>query len=395
MGVRYRKTKSVAPGVKVNLNKKSASVRFGGRGAGVTLNTNGKKTQSIGIPDTGLSYTKSSGGGKSDDSGSFGCLIPVIVVILVLSIGIAVFFADCKKQSPDFTGMDVFSIPNHPVYGCSVDDAKEFYKDYIDDDIVYFDGNYQNYQDGITLLTLDNTSGSKQYINDIELYFKNTETGSVNLDTALKITKEYLPLTLMQKLYVFERSYLITDFDYDSSNALANRYMRIICYSRSESTQTETSDHYLPQQIFVVLYSKDNESKIDYVVIKDSLRQNYIQPDFSKDKLLDTKWDYDFLTPDGVPITATEPSTTETTTELATKIESVTKKQVPASTKSETQKPTEKKKPPAQQNTPKTGKYHYPNCGTLKNANAENLTEINFDQTGNYSPCKKCNPPQA
>lgn len=97
----------------------------------------------------------------------------------------------------------------------------------------------------------------------------------------------------------------------------------------------------------------------------------------------------------GVPITATEPSTTETTTELATKIESVTKKQVPASTKSETQKPTEKKKPPAQQNTPKTGKYHYPNCGTLKNANAENLTEINFDQTGNYSPCKKCNPPQA
>lgn len=289
MGFRYRKTKSVAPGVKVNLNKKSASVRFGGRGAGVTLNTNGKKTQSIGIPDTGLSYTKSSGGGKSDDSGSFGFLIPVIVVILVLSIGIAVFFTDCKKQSPDFTGMDVFSIPNHPVYGCSVDDAKEFYNDYIDDDIVYFDGNYQNYQDGITLLTLDNTSGSKQFINDIELYFKNTETGSVNLDTALKIAKEYLPITLMQKLYVFERSYLITDFDYDSSNTLANRYMRIIYYSRSESTQTETSDHYLPKQIFVVFYSKDNESKIDCVVIKDSLRQNYIQPDFSKDKLLDTK----------------------------------------------------------------------------------------------------------
>ncbi|MEZ3496541.1 MAG: DUF4236 domain-containing protein [Lachnospiraceae bacterium] len=50
MGFRYRKTKSVAPGVKVNLNKKSASVRFGGRGAGVTLNTNGKKLNPSAFP---------------------------------------------------------------------------------------------------------------------------------------------------------------------------------------------------------------------------------------------------------------------------------------------------------------------------------------------------------
>lgn len=406
MGFRYRKTRSVAPGVKVNLNKKSASVRFGGKGAGVTLNTNGKRTQSIGVPDTGLSYTQSSGGGNSnsDTSSRRGCLISVIAAVLVLSIGIAILFSNCTKQSPEFIGMDVFSIPNHPVYGSSFDDAKEFYKDYIDDDIVCFDGNYQKYQEGITLLTLDHTFGSKQSINEIELYFKNAETGSVNLDTALKITKEYLPISIMKEFYVFERSYLITDFDYDSSNALANRYMRIIRYTHSESTQTETSDHYLPKQIFVVFYSKDDESKIDCVVIKDSLRQNYIQPDFSKDKLLDTKWDYDFLTPDGVPITTTEPSTTEIITESTTLIESVTKKQIPASTESETQKPTEKKNPSAQQSTPKTGtytlntktgKYHYPNCSTLKNANAENLTEISFDQTSNYSPCKKCNPPQA
>lgn len=412
MGFRYRKTKSVAPGVKVNLNKKSASVRFGGKGVGVTLNTNGKKTQSIGIPDTGLSYTQSSGGGSSNSGNSsrHGCLISVIVVVLVLSIFIAILFSNCKKQSPDFTGMDVFSIPNHPVYGCSVDDAKEFYKDYIDDDIVYFDGNYQKYQEGITLLTLDHTFGSKQSINEIELYFKNTEIGSVDLDTALKITKEYLPISIMKEFYAFERSYLIADFDYDSSNTLANRYMRIVHYARLEpadnsaTTQTEKSDYYLPTQIFIVLYSKEDDSKIDYVVIKESLKENYIHPDFSTDKLLDTKWDYDFLAPDGVPITTMEPSTAEFITEPTTLIESITKKQVPASAKSETQKPTEKKNPPAQQSTPrtgtytlntKTGKYHYSNCGTLKNANAENLTEISFDQTSNYSPCKKCNPPQA
>lgn len=388
MGVRYRKTKSVDPEVKVDSNKESASVRFGGKGTGVTQNTNG----------------------KSGASNRRGCLISVIAAVLVLSIGIAILFSNCTKQSPEFIGMDVFSIPNHPVYGSSFDDAKEFYKDYIDDDIVCFKGNYQRYQDDTTLLVLNNTFGSEKSINEIGLYFKNTETKSVDLDTALQITREYLPITIMQKCYVFERSYLITDVNYDASNTLANKYMRIVYYSRSESadnsvtTQTEESEYYLPKQIFIVFYSREDDSKIDYVEIKESLERKYIHPNFSIDKLSDTKWDYDFLTPDGVPITTKEPSTTEIITEPTTLIESVTKKQLPASTESETQKPTEKKNPPAQQSTPKTdtytlntktGKYHYPNCSTLKNANAENLTEISFDQTTNYSPCKKCNPPQA
>lgn len=384
MGFRYRKTKSVDPEVKVDSNKESASVRFGGKGADITQNTNG----------------------KSGASNRRGCLISVIAAVLVLSIGIAILFSNCTKQSPEFIGMDVFSIPNHPVYASSFDDAKEFYKDYIDDDIVCFKGNYQRYQDDTTLLVLNNTFGSEKSINEIGLYFKNTETKSVDLDTALQITREYLPITIMQKCYVFERSYLITDVNYDASNTLANKYMRIVYYSRSESADnsTEESEYYLPKQIFIAFYSREDDSKIDYVEIKESLERKYIHPNFSIDKLSDTKWDYDFLTPDGVPITTTEPSTTEIITEPTTLIESVTKKQLPASTESETQKPTEKKNPPAQQSTPKTGtytlntktgKYHYPNCSTLKNANAENLTEISFDQTSNYSPCKKCNPPQA
>lgn len=60
MGFRFRRSFKVAPGVRVNLGKKSASVSFGTRGLRHTINTKGRQTSSIGIPGTGLYYTTSS-----------------------------------------------------------------------------------------------------------------------------------------------------------------------------------------------------------------------------------------------------------------------------------------------------------------------------------------------
>lgn len=65
MGLRFRKSLKVAPGVKLNLNKKSASVTFGGKGAHYTVNSKGKKTVSAGIPGTGISYVSTEGGRNS------------------------------------------------------------------------------------------------------------------------------------------------------------------------------------------------------------------------------------------------------------------------------------------------------------------------------------------
>lgn len=64
MGLRFRKSFKVAPGVKVNLNKKSTSVTFGGKGVHKTYSSSGKKTTSVGIPGIGACYTTSSGGGS-------------------------------------------------------------------------------------------------------------------------------------------------------------------------------------------------------------------------------------------------------------------------------------------------------------------------------------------
>lgn len=56
MGLRFRKSIKIAPGVRVNIGKKSVSVSVGGKGFRKTINSSGRVTTSIGVPGTGLSY---------------------------------------------------------------------------------------------------------------------------------------------------------------------------------------------------------------------------------------------------------------------------------------------------------------------------------------------------
>lgn len=64
MGLRFRKSVKIAPGVRLNLNKNSTSVSFGGKGAHYTVSSNERRTASVGIPGTGISYSASTSSGK-------------------------------------------------------------------------------------------------------------------------------------------------------------------------------------------------------------------------------------------------------------------------------------------------------------------------------------------
>ena len=61
MGFRFRKSIKVAPELKINFNKNSVGATLGTKGAHYTINSSGKRTSSVGIPGTGISYTESSG----------------------------------------------------------------------------------------------------------------------------------------------------------------------------------------------------------------------------------------------------------------------------------------------------------------------------------------------
>lgn len=55
MGLQFRKSVKIAPGVKINFGKKGTSVSFGPSGAKITTGTNGTHV-SAGIPGTGMYY---------------------------------------------------------------------------------------------------------------------------------------------------------------------------------------------------------------------------------------------------------------------------------------------------------------------------------------------------
>jgi hypothetical protein len=53
---RFRRTIKLAPGVRLNVNKRSVGISAGVRGVRASVNTDGQSTRSAGIPGTGLYY---------------------------------------------------------------------------------------------------------------------------------------------------------------------------------------------------------------------------------------------------------------------------------------------------------------------------------------------------
>lgn len=58
MGLRFRKSVKIAPGVRLNIGKKSVGVSAGVKGYRKSINSSGRVTTSIGTPVAGVSYVK-------------------------------------------------------------------------------------------------------------------------------------------------------------------------------------------------------------------------------------------------------------------------------------------------------------------------------------------------
>ena len=71
MGLRMRKSITICKGVRLNFGKSGTSLSFGTRGLRQTIHSSGRRTTSIGIPGSGLSYVTSSGGKKRQTPSSY------------------------------------------------------------------------------------------------------------------------------------------------------------------------------------------------------------------------------------------------------------------------------------------------------------------------------------
>ena len=67
---RFRRTVKIAPGVRLNINKKSVGLSAGVTGARISKNTDGQGTRSVGIPGTGLYWREQTRPGSSANPSS-------------------------------------------------------------------------------------------------------------------------------------------------------------------------------------------------------------------------------------------------------------------------------------------------------------------------------------
>ena len=88
MGLRFRKIFSIIPGVRLNVSKSGVSTSLGGHGATVNIGSNGKRTVTLGIPGTGLSY-----------QAPLNALSALLVVAAVIVAGIAYLVAPQQVQA--------------------------------------------------------------------------------------------------------------------------------------------------------------------------------------------------------------------------------------------------------------------------------------------------------
>lgn len=65
MGTRFRKSIKIAPGVKINVGKKSVGLSVGGKHAGMSFNSKTGTRARVSAPGTGLSYSTKVGGKKT------------------------------------------------------------------------------------------------------------------------------------------------------------------------------------------------------------------------------------------------------------------------------------------------------------------------------------------
>lgn len=213
MGLRFKKSVKIAPGVKVNLNKKSTSVTLGTKGVHHTVNSNGKKTTSVGVPGTGLSYvsTNSDKKGKSRNShskadsytkkessdttlkkitGCFTYLLLGILCILLVFVGL-VFIVD---PSPELTGIEAEWTANE----YSINDSAEIkispIPDSADIESLSLSDNSiatLEYKDGKAIITF-NAEGSEElyFIADEEINSNAQLITVINANEAERIAAE-------------------------------------------------------------------------------------------------------------------------------------------------------------------------------------------------------------
>ena len=118
---RFRRSIKIAPGIKINLNKKSTSLTIGRRGIHTTINGSGVRN-TIGFPGSGLSYTSY----QKFDNNSVNTGVPYTRVCPNCGHNMRKAWVNCPKCSFNLLSLYTEQKTNQPAEP-SWDDIKKDY----------------------------------------------------------------------------------------------------------------------------------------------------------------------------------------------------------------------------------------------------------------------------
>lgn len=352
MGFRFRKSINLGPGMKINFNKRSVGVSFGKKGMRYSVNSNGRSTASVGIPGTGLYYTKTNNSHSNNYQPSAGNGNPTQHNQTCKRCGAVVYPTDkvCRNCGYNLQNKDiptvVWLVLFFPV-GLYFMWAKTNWSKVAKIIISAFFAVNCILFTGIALSTADDLPEIKVSQTGItELEFLRTDDVELDLTSNFKSSKN-------SYFYVKGNdSFKIDDIEFISSNP-------DVAEIKYSSTALTTHVYY------------------DITAVSPGETTVYVQ---TKDGIIKSE---------EIKVIVTGETTTESTTETSTKEETTTEKQTSSqketTTKKETNSPNSNGT--AVYRTPSGKRYHYdPDCG------GKNSYKISLDdaKSSGLTPCQKC-----
>ena len=193
-------------------------------------------------------------------------------------------------------------MPGHPVLFDTTEKGKQVWTDYLGKEVLLpgIDGEQNKSEKTIIWATGHSTWGMR--LDHIDLYLYNTDTGSVDFNTALGITKQYLPIELMKQYYKLEESYIIEGdmelenedfYIYHINYKITEEGYALREQTKEKCPESSFREYYsMPYQIYISLSGKD---AIASVQIRTETYKSDRETYYEKNGLKKTEWHYDFL----------------------------------------------------------------------------------------------------
>lgn len=86
MGIRFRKSIKLAPGVRLNISKSGVSTSLGVPGATVNVKPGRKARATVGLPGTGISYSTNIDERSAPASGIRGLWLVLLAAVVVAAV---------------------------------------------------------------------------------------------------------------------------------------------------------------------------------------------------------------------------------------------------------------------------------------------------------------------